>query len=83
MKTTEINQTYLIGKPEIYDLKVGDEVVEYKKDQRYESGYFEGKVIGKVIAFWNENNMVKVDFGNNQEEWIRKSDLKKHLWFNS
>jgi hypothetical protein len=45
---------------DVDDLKVGDFVTEYKKDTRYASGYFVGKVVGKIIMIWEQ--MAKVDF---------------------
>lgn len=57
------------------EIRVGDNVVEYEKNKKYQSGYFEGKVKGTVLKFWN--TMAQVDFGNNQIEWISVNNLKK------
>lgn len=57
------------------EIKVGDIVVEFKPNKKYASGYFEGKVKGEVLKFWN--TMVQVDFGNDQIEWLPMDYLKK------
>jgi hypothetical protein len=60
------------------ELKVGDYVTEYKKDSSFESGYFEGKVIGKIVTIWEQN--AKVDFPpyeTGKEQWIPFIDLRK------
>ena len=57
------------------DLKVGDKVVEYTKDSKFESGYFEGKVTGLILQI--DGAMAEIDFGKSQIYWIPLKDLKK------
>ena len=51
-------------------------VVEYRKDNKFENGYFKGKVKAKIISI--SGSMAKISFEpNNYQEWHTLHELKK------
>lgn len=67
----------IVESPSEDALKEGEPVVEYRKDSRYQSGFFEGKVVGVIIKI--SDKMAKVEFPNGSEEWHPLTELKRSM----
>ena len=61
------------------DFKIGDQVIEYRKDPKFASGYFEGKVKGKIIYLFPDGLNAKIDFSpfGPDDDNVLISELKK------